>query len=300
MKSILKETAYVALLASLLACQQMPDDTLETRSMVKLEINATTLAKSDIGDWESGEDSDITINGTETKSRSTTEAVKRMTFSLIGEDGSEVVSQQKNSDDEGYMTLSTEVPEGKYELVAFGHNGASSVSVGEGKTIAPSGKLTDSFLYYKELDLTGSSKTKDITLDRCVAKFTLKHTDKMPDGVTSVVIEVSGGGKVLDATTGLATESADLSSTIDIPSTAIGTANNTFSIYAFLTDEEDEVDVTVTAKDKDGKTLAKHEFKDVELEVNMQTIYTGSFFKRSQGFTASVNTEWKDSNEVEF
>jgi len=54
MRNILKETAAAMLLDSLLSCQQIQEDSTEPRPMVQIEINATTLLKSDIGDRNDG------------------------------------------------------------------------------------------------------------------------------------------------------------------------------------------------------------------------------------------------------
>lgn len=301
MKNILKETAAAMFLGSLLSCQQIQEDSTKPRPMVRIEINATTLLKSDIGDWNDGGSGDITTNGTPVSSRSADEAVKRMAFVLINEDGEKTIAQEKSSEDDDYMTLTAEVPEGEYTLIAFGHNGTSSATISASKTITPEGKLTDSFLYYKEMELTNSSSgSKSITLDRCIAKFSMKHTDEIPDGVASIVFHISGGGRVLDASTGFATETAAQTVTVNLPESGVPKKDNTFSAFTFLPSEEAELDITVSAKDKDGEAIATYEFEDVDMEVNMQTIYTGAFFKRSKSFSASVNRDWKDSNEVSF
>ena len=49
-----------------------------------------------------------------------------------------------------------------------------------------------------------------------------------------------------------------------------------------------------------GNKITSYTFEDVEMEVNMQTIYTGAFFHSDQKTSASINSEWKDNNEQTF
>lgn len=291
----------VAALAMLASCQQVPENDVESRAMVKFSVEATTLPCSEVSGWGEGADENLEMNGVQVKSRAETEAATRMAFYLLDEDGEKVLSQEKDNSDDEYMSLYAEVPVGTYQLVAFAHNGSEDVSMDENAVITPEGKLTDSFIYYKELTLDEESdNSQSIVLDRCVAKFSLVHTDAIPSGAASVEIKVTGAAKVLNAKTGLGKEAEDYTVTINIPSTAIGTKNNQFSIFAFLTDAESTVDVTATTKDADGNTITSYTFEDVEMEVNMQTIYTGAFFHSDQKIGATINSEWKDNNEQTF
>ena len=299
----MKKTARnvaIAALALFASCQQVAEDTSESRSMVTLKVRATTI-EQDIQGWEPAVDSDITMNGTETKSRAEQEAVSRMAFFLLDEEGGKVLAQEKSNASDDYLSLYVEVPKGTYQLAAFGHNGTADASIDADVVITPSGKLTDSFIYYKVLGLDEESEAEQsIVLDRCVAKFSLKHTDAIPEGVASVEFVVTGAANVLNAKTGLGTDTEAQTVVITIPSSAEGTKNNTFSFYTFLTEKESTIDVTATSKDADGNVLTTYTFEDVEMEVNMQTIYSGSFFHSDQTIGVSFNTEWKPNNKIDF
>lgn len=300
MKKIVRNVV-IAALTLFASCQQVAEDTAESRSMVTLKVKATTI-EQDIQGWEPAVDSDITMNGTEVKSRAGQEAVSRMAFFLLDEEGEKVLAQEKPNTSDDYLNLYVEVPKGTYQLVAFGHNGTADASIDANAVITPpSGKLLDSFIHYKVIELDEESETEQsITLDRCVAKFSLKHTDAIPEGAASVEFVVAGAAKVLDAKTGLGTEAEEQKIVINIPASAEGTKNNTFSFYTFLTAKESTIDVTATSKDADGNTLTSYTFEDVEMEVNMQTIYSGAFFNSDQSIKVSFNTEWEPNNEVGF
>ena len=295
------EWAAVAALAILASCQQMPEDNVDSRAMVKFSIEATTLPRSEINGWVDGVNEDLEMNGEQVKSRAEKEAATRMAFYLLDEEGVQVLNQEKDNSDDEYMSLYAEVPVGMYQLVAFAHNGNSDVSMDENAVITPEGKLTDSFVYYQELTLDEKSdNSQSIILDRCVAKFSLAHTDAIPESAATVEIMVSGAAKVLNAKTGFGTETDDYTVTFNIPNSAIGTKDNLFSVFVFLTDTESIVDITASTKDAEGKVLTSYDFEDVEMEVNMQTVYTGAFFHSDRKTSASINAEWKNNNEQTF
>ena len=283
------------------ACQQIPEDDVNSRAMTSLSIKATTLPSSDVDGWDSGCDAEYEMNGTQVQSRAEKEAATRMAFYLLDEEGTKVLSQEKDNSDSGYMNLDAEVPVGAYQLVAFAHNGSSDVSVDANAVVTPEGKLTDSFLYYKVLTLDEESdNSQSIVLDRCVAKFSLVHTDAIPEGASSVEFKVAGVAKALDAKTGLGAEAVEHTIVINIPERLIGTKNNNLAFYVFLMAEKSLLDISVVSKDANGNTITSYTFEDVEMEVNMQTIYTGAFFHSDQKISATINSEWKDNNEQTF
>ena len=301
MRNFLINLAAITLAASTLSCQQVADDSAESRSMTTIHIQASLFNENEISGWTSGDESDLTLNGQQVKSRAGEDAVSRMAFFLLDEDGNQTIAQELSNNEDGFMTLYAEVPTGTYELIAFGHNGSGNVSLTEEKEISPTGKLTDSFHHYQTLTLSeDSANSQSIVLNRCIAKFSIKHTDAIPTGTATVETTVTGGSNIMDATTGFAASAVNQTITINIPESAAGTKNNTFSFFTFLTEEESTIDVTATAKDKDGNTIVTHTFEDIEAEINMQTIYSGVFFHADHTTNITINSEWKDDKVVTF
>lgn len=283
------------------ACQQIPEDDVNSRAMTSLSVRATTLPSSDVDGWDLGSDTEYEMNGMQVQSRAEKEAATRMAFYLLDGEGVKVLSQEKDNSDSEYMSLNAEVPVGTYQLVAFAHNGSSDVSVDANAVVTPEGKLTDSFLYYKVLTLDEESdNSQSIVLDRCVAKFSLVHTDAIPEGASSVEFTIVGAAKALNAKTGFGAKSVEHSVVINIPERLIGTKNNNLAFYVFLMAEKSLLDISVVSKDANGNKITSYTFEDVEMEVNMQTIYTGAFFHSDQKISASINSEWKDNNEQTF
>ena len=286
----------------LAGCQQAKEiEPIESR-MVSLSIGANISFDVEIGEWGSGTDSDLEANGEAVKSRTETSPASRMAFVLLGEDGKKVVAQEKGSDDKYFLTLRAQVPVGTYRLIAFGHNGSSDATIGTDANISfPGEKLTDSFLYCDELVLDETvAKEKTVTLKRCVSRLSVKHTDVVPSNAASVEIVVSGAGNVLNAGTGFVDETCEQTITIQIPESANGTKDNSFSCYLFLKEKQGTVDMKVTVKDTDGEVITYHELTDVAVKVNAKTICTGVLFHAGQNLTAAFDTAWGDDEEVEF
>lgn len=298
----MKNILIITLFLVLASCQQMAETEAESRSLAKLRLSATTLSQSEIGQWDSAVEKDVTIIGEETHTRAASEAVSRMAFALLDEDGNKIVSQEKSSGENGYLNFYAEVPPGTYRLIAFGHNGGGNVTIGADCSITPPGdKLTDSFLYSEELTLSETDeRDKSITLNRCVAKFAINHTDEIPTGVSTIEIATNGTGSVLNAKTGLAASTGEQTTSISIPASAAGSKDNTFAIFVFLDSEEDIIDFTAKAKDANGNIIASHSFEDIPMEINMQTICTGVFFHADQDISVSVNYDWKSDKGLTF
>lgn len=51
------------------ACQQIPEDDVNSRAMTSLSIKATTLPSSEVDGWDSGCDAEYEMNGTQVQSR---------------------------------------------------------------------------------------------------------------------------------------------------------------------------------------------------------------------------------------
>lgn len=300
MKSLFKTLALALMLANGISCQQMPDDSLDGVRMVSLSITARTFDSYEIGQWEEGGGNDFTLGGKE--SRSGEETVKRIAFAILDKNGDQILLQEKDKSESGYASLNADVPADVYQLIAFAHNGDGNISINKDGVISPPGdKLTDSFLYYSELDLTNDFEEENtITLNRCVSKFSLKHTDILPHNVSVVEISFSKGGNTLQASNGFSSESESHTVTINLPSSAGGTSENTFSGFTFLPSKSCVMDITVTAKNSKGNIVTKQTFKDVEMEQNIQTIYSGAFFSKETEFTATINSNWGANKEVNF
>ena len=70
----------------------------------------------------------------------------------------------------------------------------------------------------------------------------------------------------------------------------------------FLPADEAKINITVSAKDADNKTIFAKTFEDVPMKINRITRYTGEFFKNGENVTGniSVNDKWTDDLDFTF
>ena len=213
-------------------------------------------------------------------------------------DGDLTNSVSQSSSDSGFGTFSDYLLWGEHELLFVGHN---SSSINEDDGVVSFDKVTDTFSYYLRLNVDeNTSKNQSITLDRRVAKFELLVLDKLPEDVSSVKIEITGGATSLDLRSGKGHAVMKQTKTIQIPANLIGTDNNKFSTYIFLPNGVTEVDILATTFDTNNEALVEYEFEDVEVQTNYITRYKGCLFGINAGFSLSVDDEWEDETEVEF
>lgn len=298
-----KNVLFGLAMLAMASCQQIAEEEVaESRDLVRFRVDATTLSYAEVADWEGGASAERVVSGESVGSRAKTEVASRVAFALIDEDGNKVISQEKGNDESGYKVLDVEVPVGEYQLVSFAHNGSESANISANAVVTPPGsKLTDSFIYYKVIELTEDSENESsITLDRCVAKVSIKHLDAIPSNTASVELVITGAGGTLDAKTGLAKDLSTQTVTINIPSSAVNTKENTFSAFLFLESEESTVDIVATTKTSTGSVLTSYTIEDVPVEVNMQTICSGTLFHAGQKMSVTINSDWKDDKEITF
>ena len=299
MKTLKGILAAGLMVLALTGCGQSTEDVPVESRMVSLNIGANIQLSTEIAEWGSGTDSDLEMNGT---SRAETCPVNRLAFVLLNEKGEKVVSQEKGSEESGFLTLQARVPIGTYELIAFGHKGAKNAVIGTDASVGLSGeKLTDSFLHYSELVLENNvAKEKEITLKRCVSRISVKCKDDVPADAATIEVKVIGAGNVLDARTGFAKELSEQQMVFQIPSDVVGETEISFSGYLFLASKEDVVDLEVTVKDADGEVMTNHQLKDVPVKVNVKTICSGILCHANQSLNATFDAEWDGTEDIEF
>lgn len=234
--------------------------------------------------------------------RSISGVVGRISYALFK--GTEQVWEvEQLAADADFGTLTADVEYGTYTLVTVAHNGNASASISSPSNITFADRLTDTFYALQTVTVSKTSATTiNMTLDRCVAKFELNHTDALPNYITSMTFDYTGSGLVLDATTGFAPNTTAVNRVISIPSNFAGTSGNSFFFYAFLPSDEVTMDVTAVAKDAQGTSHFSMTFADAPFKVNRISRYVGAFFKTGESMTGqvTVNNTWLDTVETPF
>ena len=107
---------------------------------------------------------------------------------------------------------------------------------------------------------------------------------------------------MLDATTGFTPQSTGYNYDISVPTKSIGVKNIEFTVYLFLTGQEQKTDYTVQALGTSEKVLYEKHFADVPLRINTLTTWKGEVFKETQddepqnlGFNIEWDVQWTDT-----
>ena len=228
----------------------------------------------------------------------------KLTISLYDEEGQRVYSVNKKSTDADFDNVSIKIAEGKYYLVVIAHSNEKNATTKDINKITFDGnKLSDTFHYYKEIELQAGSNNIDIVLERVTAMFRLEITDEIPENVKQLKFYYTGGSSTLSGFTGAGSVN---SRQTEIRNIQAGV--NTYEVYTFPQSEDKKLKMTVTALDGSGETICMKTFEDVAVSKNMITHYKGNFFSNitpptasdNYKFSISLNTDWKGEKVIEF
>ena len=205
---------------------------------------------------------------------------------------------------ETYPQFSVTLPHGQYRVVILGYNGSHACQIAAANQISwASGYVPHTFLYSQELSVDkNTTLSQKISLHRVVSAFRLTAEDAIPAELKKMRFSSSAGGTVLDATTGFALQGTGYSNDISVPSDYVGKENLDFTVYLFLSEQEQKTDYTVQALGTNDKVLYEKHFADVPLRVNTLTTWKGEVFKETQddepqtlGFNIDWDVQWTET-----
>lgn len=199
-------------------------------------------------------------------------------------DVSYTVSQDSTSADFGKVELS--VPYGEYTLVAV----AAKTNLQQTKRVSiqsttevnfPDDVITD--MAYASQDITIAKeelrKTENVALKRGVSCFMLYSKDNVPDNAASAVVISGGCGKVFDPATGFCKSKETITRTLEFEDAIYkGKPINLIAYVLLSSNDQSDISVTATMKDKEGNVIKVCSFTDVHLVIGKRTKYTGGSF----------------------
>lgn len=231
--------------------------------------------------------------------------VKRIDAAIFDGDGGKVCEFHQTADDADFGTIRKTVHAGRYRIVAMARAGAASQPV----TITsptyvemPESRLYDMFCAVRDIEITsGETEPVVMTLSRNVSMFGLSVTDAAPDNIYGIefVFRVDGEYRLLptfNPTTGLADTGYQTKRLAVLKSRG----PQELKYYAFLTADEETVDITVNARTEEGDILFTRTFEGVPMRVNRKTIATGALFSGGTSSTFEYTDAWLDDYGMEF
>ena len=227
----------------------------------------------------------------------------KLTISLYNEEGQRVYSVNKKSTDADFADVTIKLAEGKYYLVVVAHSNEKNATTTDINKITFDGKLSDTFHYYKEIELQAGGNNIDVVMERVTAMFRLEITDEIPENVKQLRFNYTGGSSTLSGYTGAGSVNSRQTEIRNVQS-----GINTYEVYTFPHPDDKKLKMTITALDASGETVCTKTFEDVAVSKNMITRYKGSFFTNitppaasdNYNFNISANTDWKGENIIEF
>ena len=247
------------------------DDEVETPDgFVRLSFNITHFEQIPFDDNLSYSRASTDVSGLCT----------RINFAIFSEEG-KLNTTNQTIDDEEFGQITVAVPENRqYTVVILAHSGTGNATISKPDSIRfANNKVTDTFFYCDDLTVE-SERSHEVKLRRAVAKFQLVTEDEVPENVVEMIFKYTGGSSTFDARTGFGKINSRQTETRPITDEMRGKKAE-FEIFTFPHEEEDELKITVTATDAEGKTVIEKVFEKVPVKINQITRCTGTFFDGS-------------------
>ena len=222
--------------------------------------------------------------------------------------GEKVFSQVKTqtSDDSSFGSLTCQLSEGTYTVVAVGHSSIKSATIKSPQmvqfTSTDGEKLTDTFCVCEQIEVSNDELQQTFTMQRVSAMVQFKLTDgNVPEGFTRMVIAYTGGSANFNPTTfeGITKSTQSENRT--------RSDTSTYQVYTFpYMAATGTLKMTLTAYDANGNALRQRAFDAVPVTRNRITTYQGQFFDGTEGnftqtaFGFSVNGDWEGEDTHHF
>lgn len=226
------------------------------------------------------------------------EVCNHLNFAIYDAKGTRVKQTNQKLGDSDFGTVSFQLPEGTYTIVALAHssNGNPTMTHSEKIQFTNSQGYTDTFLYYKRIVIGTESQTLSLTLHRITSLCRFIINDAIPEGVAKLEFTYKGGSGSFDASTGLGCVNSTQVMKYDVQT---GKKQTQYDLYTFLRDTDGTLSLKIIAYDGSGNILHEKSV-DVEMHQDQITWLRGDFFSDAQStitqsFSATVNidTQWQ-------
>jgi hypothetical protein len=214
-------------------------------------------------------------------------------------DGALVRTAHKVSTDADFSSPSMSLQYGEHTLYFVASRGKTPTVDGTEITWS---QPSDTFWKAVSVSVgSGSSSVVPVTLDRVATKLHVAVTDEVPEGVAWICVTPDVWWYGIDYMTGAAMLSQGIERSVAVPASYIGTTGQlAVNIFGISDTDEWMADITITAKDADGKAMGTVSLTDVPFERNRATNVSGSLFAAGTTFSVSLNDAWVDSYDLEW
>ncbi len=226
----------------------------------------------------------------------------RISVAIFSE-GIKFISLSQKADDDNFGTIAFRVAEGTYRLVVIAHNGEGNATISSSEKVTfHNNKMTDTFYYYGNIEVTSEKQEYDLSLTRAVAKFKMTLTDKtIPEGVSQFKFYYTGGSSTFSPETGFGSVNSKQTEIRELNELGV------YEIYTCPHTQEDVITkLTVSALDSSDNIIKERVFEDIPILRNQITEFNGNFFDEQSGnigngtFVMTADPEWEATNTFSF
>jgi len=211
------------------------------------------------------------------------------------EGGTEVQAVHQQSTDEGFASLSVRLEKSKtYTVYACAHKAAGAATLSDGVVSWPDDKVTHSF-FYSQTFSPATTTTLNCLMERIVGNFRLEITDKVPEAVTRMTVDVG----VSPTRWNVDGYGENAVSRVSSFTPAVG-SSPALSVFLLAGSEEEKMDITVTAYDATDAVVQQRVFEDVPIRAGYRSTYRGEFFTGAVSSMSFTVSDWMDYETVEF
>ncbi|MBR5749186.1 MAG: hypothetical protein IKY01_10440 [Prevotella sp.] len=212
---------------------------------------------------------------------------------------------QLKSDETTFTTFgefSLTLPLGSYTMVVIARDSlAGDTFTLTSPTLAAftSEKVRETFSATQVVSITSTAaQDLSIMLNRVVTKLLVESSDGRIDGVAKIRTTYGAGSKSFDPSTGLAVGNTGFVMT-NSPKASIGSPIQ-ISSFAFLTTDEQTMDITLDVLDTNDQVLFTKVVNNVPFKRNRKTLLRGPLFTAGATSTFTIETAWLDDVVVNF
>ena len=227
-----------------------------------------------------------------------------LNFAVYDADGQRIKQVNQKSADAGFGAVAFAVEPGTYQVVVVGHNSLGNPTMTDPKKIRFTNQdgYSDTFLYSTTVTVGEADQEVEVdaNLHRITSLCRVVFTDAIPDQVSQMQFEYTGGSGAFDAATGLGSVNSTQKMTFSVEP---GQEACSFDLYTILRDAEGTLHLKAMAQDANQNIIRERAF-EVPMKQRVITKLSGPYFSGSDGSTVSIvigiNTDWEGEQTIEF
>jgi hypothetical protein len=235
---------------------------------------------------------------------SVSDAFSRISIAVFDSNGQRADVSNKSRDDDGYGSASFFLPSGTYQVVVIGHSAKQNPTTTDASKIqfTKATGYSDTFLHSEIVEVGDTPVVVNADVQRIVSLCRVVIADTIPENVSKLHFEYTGGSGYFDASTGYGISTSGNKQQVDFDAVA-GRDSTVYDLYTFLPDDAGSIHLKAQAKDAEDNTVCAREI-DVPLRRRQISKFTGSFFAGASGSTItiviSVDDEWEGETIINF